>query len=88
MRQEMLAANERQMALKAAGARRVAEEEESARAAMLAKFAADDRLEQMNAQRRRMKQLEHRREVRCAVAVEAVPLELLYSVRSVDALHC
>ena len=30
---------------------------------MLAKFAEDDRLEQMNAQRRRMRQLEHRRAV-------------------------
>lgn len=30
---------------------------------MLAKFADDDRLEQMNAQRRRMKQLEHRHAV-------------------------
>ena len=30
---------------------------------MMEKFAADDRLEQMNAQRRRMKQAEHRRAV-------------------------
>lgn len=30
---------------------------------MMAKFAEDDRLEQMNAQKRRMKQLDHRREV-------------------------
>ena len=30
---------------------------------MIAKFAEDDRIEQMNAQKRRMKQLEHRREV-------------------------
>ena len=30
---------------------------------MMAKFAEDDRLEQMNAQKRRMKQLEHRRAV-------------------------
>lgn len=30
---------------------------------MLAKFAEDDRLEQMNAQKRRMKQLEHKRAV-------------------------
>ncbi|KAM6426149.1 meiosis-specific nuclear structural protein 1 isoform 2-T2 [Liasis olivaceus] len=39
------------------------EEEEAFRQAMLAKFAEDDRIEQMNAQKRRMKQLEHRREV-------------------------
>lgn len=30
---------------------------------MIAKFAEDDRIEQMNAQKRRMKQLEHRRAV-------------------------
>ena len=30
---------------------------------MLTKFAEDDRIEQMNAQRRRMKQLEHKRAV-------------------------
>lgn len=30
---------------------------------MLAKFAEDDRIEQMNAQKRRMKQLEHKRSV-------------------------
>lgn len=39
------------------------EEEEAFGQAMLAKFAEDDRIEQMNAQKRRMKQLEHRREV-------------------------
>jgi len=30
---------------------------------VLAKFAEDDRIEQMNAQKRRMKQLEHQRAV-------------------------
>ena len=30
---------------------------------MLEKFAEDDRIEQMNAQKRRMKQLEHKRAV-------------------------
>ena len=39
------------------------EEEEAFRQQMLAKFAEDDRIEQMNAQKRRMKQLEHRRAV-------------------------
>lgn len=39
------------------------EEEEAFRQALLAKFAEDDRIEQMNAQKRRMKQLEHRKEV-------------------------
>ena len=40
----------------------LAEEEEYKRQ-MLAKFAEDDRIEQMNAQKRRMKQLEHKRAV-------------------------
>lgn len=39
------------------------EEEDAFRKQMLAKFAEDDRIEQMNAQKRRMKQLEHRRAV-------------------------
>ena len=36
--------------------------EEQFRAKLLAKFAQDDRVEQLNAQRRRMKLLEHKRE--------------------------
>lgn len=39
------------------------EEEEAFRQMMLAKFAEDDRIEQMNAQKRRMKQQEHKRAV-------------------------
>lgn len=39
------------------------EEEEEFRQQMMAKFAEDDRLELLNAQKRRMKQLEHRRTV-------------------------
>lgn len=39
------------------------EEEDQFRRTMMDKFAEDDRIDQMNAQRRRMKQLEHRREV-------------------------
>lgn len=34
---------------------------------MLAKFAEDDRIEQMNAQKRRMKQLEHKRSVQSLI---------------------
>lgn len=36
------------------------EEEEALRQQILAKFAEDDRIEQLNAQKRRMKQLEHK----------------------------
>lgn len=39
------------------------EEEEAFRKMMMAKFAEDDRIEQMNVQKRRMKQLEHKRAV-------------------------
>lgn len=38
-------------------------EEEAFRQAMLDKFAADEKLEQMNAQKRRLRQAEHKREV-------------------------
>ncbi len=38
-------------------------EEESIKQQMLQKFALDDKIEQMNAQKRRMKQLEHKRQV-------------------------
>jgi hypothetical protein len=42
---------------------REAEEEDRFRVAMMEKFANDDKVEQMNAQKRRMKKIEHQREV-------------------------
>ena len=51
------------MAAKQARLAQEAAEEEAFRYAMLDKFALDDRLEQMNAQKRRMKQQEHIRSV-------------------------
>uniref|UniRef100_A0A8B9PI03 Meiosis-specific nuclear structural protein 1 n=1 Tax=Apteryx owenii TaxID=8824 RepID=A0A8B9PI03_APTOW len=54
---------EEQFALKKIVQQAMQEEEEAFRQEMLAKFAEDDRIEQMNAQKRRMKQLEHRRAV-------------------------
>jgi hypothetical protein len=63
MKQEIMAANQKQIEMKGIKAREAAVEEERARTEMLAKFAEDDRIEQMNAQKRRMKQLEHKREV-------------------------
>ncbi|XP_010217626.1 PREDICTED: meiosis-specific nuclear structural protein 1 [Tinamus guttatus] len=54
---------EEQLALKKIVQQAMQEEEEAFRQEMLAKFAEDDRIEQMNAQKRRMKQLEHRRAV-------------------------
>jgi len=43
-------------------------EEDSLRQQMLAKFAEDDRIELMNAQKRRMKQLEHKKEAEALLA--------------------
>ncbi|NXJ45879.1 MNS1 protein, partial [Spizaetus tyrannus] len=54
---------EEQFALKKVVRQAMQEEEEAFRQQMLAKFAEDDRIEQMNAQKQRMKQLEHRRAV-------------------------
>lgn len=62
-RLDMMKANEEQQIIKAARAEALQEEEEKFREQMLAKFAEDDRIEQMNAQKRRMKQADHRREV-------------------------
>jgi Trichohyalin-plectin-homology domain len=64
MKREMMAANQRQMEAKRARAAEAATKADAERATMLAKFAADDRLEQLNAQKRRMKQIEHKREAR------------------------
>ena len=52
-----------QMAFKEMRKQAEKEEEEAYRQMMMAKFAEDDRIEQMNAQKRRMKQLEHKRAV-------------------------
>lgn len=52
-----------QLAFKEMQRRAEKEEEEAFRRIMMDKFAEDDRIEQMNAQKRRMKQLEHKREV-------------------------
>ncbi|KAM9860549.1 uncharacterized protein ACBR49_012903 [Aulostomus maculatus] len=52
-----------QMAFKEMRRQAKKEEEETFRKISMAKFAEDDRIEQMNAQKRRMKQLEHKREV-------------------------
>ncbi|XP_010115627.1 PREDICTED: meiosis-specific nuclear structural protein 1, partial [Chlamydotis macqueenii] len=54
---------EEHIALKKVLQQATQDEEEAFRQQMLARFAEDDRIEQMNAQRRRMKQLEHGRAV-------------------------
>merc|ERR1719252_336584 len=45
------------------------QEEERFRAELLAKFAEDDRLEQMSAQKRRMRIEDHKREVERQIAL-------------------
>ncbi|XP_074522253.1 meiosis-specific nuclear structural protein 1-like isoform X1 [Halichoeres trimaculatus] len=52
-----------QMAFKEMRRQAEKEEEEAFRKMMMAKFAEDDRIEQMNNRKQRMKQLEHKREV-------------------------
>lgn len=59
----MQQSRQEQMAFKEMQKQAEKEEEEAFRRMMMAKFAEDDRIEQMNAQKRRMKQLEHKREV-------------------------
>lgn len=51
------------------------QEEEEFRQQMLAKFAEDDRIEQMNAQKRRMRQLEHKRAVDRLIEERRMQLE-------------
>ncbi|XP_055955731.1 meiosis-specific nuclear structural protein 1 [Patella vulgata] len=57
----------RQMHFKALRLQAEKDEEEIFRQVTLAKFAEDDRIEQMNAQKRRMKQLEHKRSVEALI---------------------
>jgi len=52
-----MATNAAMLAIKAEREAQHKAEEEALRAAMMAKFAEDDRIEQLNAQRRRMKVL-------------------------------
>jgi len=59
----MMAAAEEAKMVKEARLAKEKEEEQLFRDAMLQKFAEEDKLEQMSAQRRRMKQNEHKREV-------------------------
>jgi hypothetical protein len=59
---ELMAANEYQAQLKAERKAKEEEEEREFRTKMLQKFAEDERLDQMNAQKRRMRELEHKRQ--------------------------
>jgi hypothetical protein len=62
-RLDIALANEYQRQLKAIRREEEKLEEDHFRVAMLEKFAEDDRIDQLNAQKRRQKQIEHRREI-------------------------
>jgi len=62
-RLDIALANEYQRQLKAIKREEEKREEDEFRRQMLEKFAEDDRLDQMNAQKRRQKQMDHRREI-------------------------
>merc|ERR1711998_337265 len=74
-RAEMLRAYEQQMAAKEEKMRVERDEEEKLRAQLLAKFAEDDRIEQMNQAKRRMKVQEHKREVEKLVEARRLMFE-------------
>ena len=71
----MKAENENQKAVKAAMRARDEAEEEEFRRVMLERFAEQDRIEQMNAQKRRMKMQEHKREVERLASVKRAMYE-------------
>lgn len=77
LRQEMIQANEYQMKLKEEREAAQKREEEEFRQKMMEKFAEDDRIEQLNAQKRRMKVQEHRREVERLVEEKRMMYEAL-----------
>jgi len=62
-RRDIALANEYQRQLKAIKREEEKAEEDQFRRAMLDKFAEDDRLDQLNEQKRRRKQMEHRKEI-------------------------
>jgi hypothetical protein len=63
VREELQAAREYQIRLKEEREKEEKHMEDEFKTKLLEKFAEDERLEQMNAQRRRMRELEHKREV-------------------------
>ncbi len=72
---EMVAANEAQLAIKQTMRMEEEQEEQAFREVMFAKFAEQDRLEQMHANKRRMKVQEHKREVERLAAVKRAMYE-------------
>ena len=74
-RMDMMRANAQQQSLKMARAKAEDEQEASFRQQMLDKFAEDDRIEQMNAQKRRVKQAEHGREVQRLIEARRAEFE-------------
>ncbi|KAG1661219.1 hypothetical protein FOA52_008264 [Chlamydomonas sp. UWO 241] len=67
IRAEIIAANAQQKLLRIQREEAYAAEEEAYREELMAKFADQDRLEQLSAQKRRMKQAEHQRAVQAMI---------------------
>ena len=63
MREELQAAKDYQLQLKAVRLEEERKMEEEFKIKMAQKFAEDERLEQMNAQKRRMRELQHKRDI-------------------------
>lgn len=74
-RLELIQAYHDQIAEKRQKITREREDEEIYRARLLEQFAKDERIEQMNAQKRRMKQLEHKRTVEALIAERLQKIE-------------
>lgn len=84
MREEMKRANEHQLKLKEEREAALRREEEEFRAKMMAKFAEDDRIEQLNAQKRRMKLQDHKREVERLIEEKRAMYEALKAQDEAD----
>ena len=63
MKEELQAAKDYQLQLKAVRLEEERKMEEEFKIKMAQKFAEDERLEQMNAQKRRMRELQHKRDI-------------------------
>jgi hypothetical protein len=85
LRQQMQEAYQHAQHVRAERARQEAEEEERFREQMLAKFAADEKLEQMAAAKRRLRQMEHKREVERLLEVRRAQLEAERAAEAEDA---
>jgi hypothetical protein len=83
MKEEMIKAEHEAKAFKEEQKRKEALMEQEFTAQMLSKFAEDDKIEQLNAQKRRMKKLEHVREVSLIMKILIFRTKVFFFVDSV-----